>query len=57
MIFLSATLVLVLGGLIALQQALDRRLDRTAIQAEQLRSLPPAEYLKPGLMGYHQEGV
>ena len=55
-VVLSATLVLVLAGMIALQQALDRRVDRSAIQAEELRSLLPAGYLKPALMGFHHLG-
>jgi hypothetical protein len=56
-IFLGATLLLVLAGMVSLQQALDRRLDRTMIQAEQLRALPPAKYLKPSLLGYHHLGA
>ena len=56
-IFLGATLPLVLAGMVLLQQALDRRLDRTLVQTEELRSLPPAEFLKPALMGYHHLGA
>lgn len=43
--------------MVSLQRELDRRLDRTMIQAEQLRALPPAKYLKPGLLGYHHLGA
>jgi len=56
-IVLSATIVLVLAGLISLQRELDHGLDRAAIQAEELGALPPAEYLKPGLLGYHHLGA
>jgi hypothetical protein len=52
-VVLSATIVLVLPSMIALQRELDRRIDRAAIQTEELRALPPAQYLKPALMGYH----
>jgi len=56
-IFLGATLLLVLAGMISLQKALDRRLDRTLIETEQLGSLPKAEYLKPAMLGYHHLGA
>jgi hypothetical protein len=56
-IILGATFLLVLAGMISLQQEIDRRLDRTLAQAEELRSLLPAEYLKPALMGYHHLGA
>lgn len=56
-VFLNATLVLVLGCMISLQQELDRRYDRTGIQVEELRAVLPAEYLKPALMGYHHLGA
>jgi hypothetical protein len=49
--------MLVLAGMVSLQRELDRRLDRTMIQAEQLRALPPAKYLKPSLLGYHHLGA
>ncbi len=49
--------MLALAGLISLQRELDRGLDRGAIQAEELGALPPAEYLKPGLLGYHHLGA
>jgi tetratricopeptide (TPR) repeat protein len=54
---LIVTVVLTLGIMILLQQQLDRRLDRTLIQTEQLGSLPPGKYLKPTLMGYHHLGA
>jgi hypothetical protein len=53
----GTALCLVVAWMILLQQELDRRVDRTAIQAEELRSLPPAEFLKPALMGYHHLGA
>src|SRR5256885_9975340 len=43
--------------MISLQQELDRRVDRAAIQAEELGALPAAEYPKPGLLGYHHLGA
>jgi hypothetical protein len=49
--------MLVLAGMISLQRELDRSLDRAAIQAEELGALPAAEYLKPGLLGYHHLGA
>ena len=43
--------------MISLQKALDRRLDHTLIETEQLGSLPKAEYLKPAMLGYHHLGA
>jgi hypothetical protein len=56
-VVLSATIVLVLASMISLQRELDRRVDRAAIQTEELGALPAAEYLKPGLLGYHHLGA
>jgi hypothetical protein len=56
-VVLSATIVLVLASIISLQRELDHRLDRAGIQTEELGALPPAEYLKSGLLGYHHLGA
>jgi tetratricopeptide (TPR) repeat protein len=52
-----------IGGLLLvaclgwLQQDLDRRQDRIAVQIENLAQLPKGEYLKPALLGYHHLGA
>ncbi len=43
--------------MIQLQRELDHRVNRAAIQTEELGALPAAEYLKPGLLGYHHLGA
>lgn len=40
-----------------LQEVLDTRQDRTALQREELAQLPQGEYLKPALLGYHHLGA
>ncbi|WP_447984519.1 hypothetical protein [Nitrospira sp. Nam74] len=45
-------LLLVLRLIFSLQETLDHRLNRTAIQVEGLARLPRGEYLKPAVLGY-----
>jgi tetratricopeptide (TPR) repeat protein len=52
---LGGILLLVSVGL--LQDGLDQRQDRTAVQIESLAQLPKGEYLKPALLGYHHLGA
>ncbi|MCP9440972.1 MAG: hypothetical protein NNA20_00115 [Nitrospira sp.] len=49
---------LVLGVVIVgLQHHLDRHIDRSVAQIEQLAQLPHGDYLKPALLGYHHLGA
>lgn len=43
--------------IIALQQALDLRVDQQAITIQELSQLPRGEYLRPALLGYHHLGA
>lgn len=47
--------LIVLAG--HLQQHLDQRVDRTAIQVEELAQLPDGNYLKPAMLGYRNLGA
>ena len=53
----AAGLVLALTLVVELQHRLDLRVNRTAAQIEQLAFLPPGEYLKPAMLGYHHLGA
>lgn len=54
---LAAGFLLTLALVIQLQQNLDRRIDRTVAQVEDLAQLPRGEYLKPAVLGYHHLGA
>ena len=43
--------------MLLIQQQLEQSRDRTAIQIEKLAVLPPGDYLKPILLGYHHLGA
>lgn len=57
----QSLLVLTVGCLLAgvgwLQTQLDRRLDRSITQIEDLAQLPKGDYLRPALLGYHHVGA
>ena len=50
---LGAIITVALGSVALIQQGLELRRDRTALHIEELRFLPPGQYLKPVLLGYH----
>lgn len=59
-VFLLIGPILAIGFLMAivsLQQSLDSRIDHQAVRIEELAQLPPGEYLKPALLGYHHLGA
>ena len=49
--------VLLLTLIAFLQRNLDLRIDPHAVKIEELAQLPPGEYLKPALLGYHHLGA
>ena len=49
--------ILLLASVSWIQDGLDQRQDRTAVQIEDLAQLPKGEYLKPALLGYHHLGA
>ncbi len=51
------TIVLLLAGIVWLQQVLDQRRDPLLAKIEDLAHLPQGEYLKPALLGYHHLGA
>lgn len=57
--WVTGALVLIglLMAIVSLQQKLDRRIDNQTVRIEELAQLPPGEYLKPALLGYHQLGA
>lgn len=57
--WVTGALVLIglLVAIVSLQQKLDRRIDNQTVRIEELAQLPPGEYLKPALLGYHQLGA
>lgn len=54
---LFAVGVILVACIVELQQHLDRRIDRSVAQIEQLAQLPRGDYLKPALLGYHHVGA
>ena len=52
---LAGFLLLVL--IAQLQQHLDHRINRSAVQMEELAQLPRGEHLKPAMLGYHHLGA
>jgi tetratricopeptide (TPR) repeat protein len=54
---LTAGCILALVSIFQLQQYLDDRIDRSTRQIEDLAHLPPAEHLKPAMLGYHNLGA
>lgn len=54
---LPAGCILTLVSIVQLQQFLDHRIDRGAVQLEELAQLPRGEYLKPAMLGYNNLGA
>jgi tetratricopeptide (TPR) repeat protein len=55
--FLASICSVLLALIIELQQNLDRRIDRSVVQIDDLAQLPRGEYLKPAMLGYHHLGA
>jgi len=53
----AVAVLLALGLTLSLQHTLDDDVEHSQIQIEELAQLPPGEYLKPALLGYHHLGA
>lgn len=55
--FLASICIVLLAVILELQQYLDRRIDRSVVQIDELAQLPSGDYLKAAMLGYHHLGA